>query len=91
MHLVLNHVTELEEVGDTYGSRLVEALTSLTIIQVGRAQTWQTCLVGPLSEVVELSTVEDRSSELNTQLLTGSTEDSLEDLTKVPYPPDVPP
>ena len=83
MHLVLNHVTELKEVSDTYCSWLVKALTCLTIIEVSRAETWQTCLVSPLSQVIKLSTVEDRCSELNTKLLTGSTEDSLENLSKV--------
>ena len=83
MHLILNHVTQLQEVSDTYCSRLVEALTSLTVIEMSRAETRQTCLVSPLCEVIELCTVKNRGSELHTKALTCSTEDSLKDLTKV--------
>ena len=83
MHLVFYHVAELQEVGHTDGSRLVELLAGLTIIYIGRAEAGQTCLVGPLGEVVELGTVEDRSGKLDTELLTGSTEDGFEDLTEV--------
>ena len=43
----------------------------------------QTCLVCPFREVLKVSTIEDRCSELNTELTTSSTEDSLEDLTEV--------
>ena len=83
MHLILYHVTKLEEVGNTYRCRLVELLTSLTIIQVSRTESWQSSFISPLSEVVKLSTIKDRSSEFNAQTLAGSTEDSLENLTEV--------
>ena len=83
MHLVLNHVTEFQEVCHTYCSRLVEALACLTIIKVCRAEVRQTCLVCPFREVLKVSTVEDRCSELDAELTAGSTEDSLEDLTEV--------
>ena len=83
VHLVLYHVTELQEVCDTDCSRLVEHLTCLTIIKVCRAVAWETCLVSPLVKVIKLSTIEDRSSELNTELLTCCTKYSLEDLTEV--------
>ena len=83
VHLVFDHVTELEEVGHANSSGLVELLTGLTIVEASGAKTRQTCLVGPLCEVVELSTIKDRSGELHTKLTTGSTEDGLEDLTEV--------
>ena len=44
---------------------------------------WQASLVCPLSEVFELCTVKDRSGELNAELSTCSTKDSLENLTEV--------
>ena len=34
VHLVLNHVAKLKEVGDTNSSRLVEHLTCLTVVEV---------------------------------------------------------
>ena len=83
MHLIFNHVTELEEVGDTYGCRLVEHLTGLTIIQMCRAEAGQTCLIGPLCKVIQFGTIKDRCSELHTKALTGCTEDCLEYLTEV--------
>ena len=64
-------MTEFQEVGDTYCCRLVEHLTGLTVIQVSRAETWQTGLVGPLLEVFQLSTIEDWCRELHTQSFTG--------------------
>ena len=83
MHLILNHVTQLQEVSHTNCSWLVELLTCLTIIEVSRTEARQTSLICPFRKVFQLSTVKDRSSELNTQLLTCSTEDTLKDLTKV--------
>jgi len=83
MHLILNHVTELQEVGDTNGSLLVERLTRLTIINSRRAEVRQTGLLCPLTQVFKLSTVEDWSSELHTEFLTCSTKNSLEDLSQI--------
>ena len=83
MHLVLNHMAELKEVGDTYRCWLVEALTSLSVIQICRAEVWHAGLVSPLTEVFKLCAVEDRGSELNSKLAAGSTENSLEYLAKV--------
>ena len=83
MHLVFNHVTELQEVGHTNGCRLVELLTGLAVVEACGAEARQAGLVGPLGEVVELGTVEDGRSKLHTELTAGSTEDGLEDLTEV--------
>ena len=83
MHLVLYHVTKLQEVGNTYRCRLVKLLTCLTIIQMGRAEAGKSCLICPLGKVLQFSTIEDWRSELHTKTLTGSTEDSLENLTEV--------
>ena len=83
MHLILNHVTELQEVGDTYGSRLVETFTGLTVIQVSRAEARQSSLVSPLCEVIQLGTIEDGRRELHAKTLTSSTQDGLENLSEV--------
>ena len=38
MHLILYHVTKLQEVSDTNSCWLIELLTSLTIIDICRAK-----------------------------------------------------
>ena len=83
MHLVFNHVAQLQHVSDTHGSHLVEWFASTTIVQLCLAITWQTSLRGPLVQVIQGSTVEDRSSELLAQLLACPTEHGFEDLTQV--------
>ena len=83
MHLVFNHVAQLQEVGDTHSGRLVEHFARLTIKQVGRAESWQTSLVCPLLQVFEFGTVENRCGKLHAETLAGSTKDSLENLTEV--------
>ena len=35
MHLILDHVTELEHVDNTYGRWLVETFTGATVVEVG--------------------------------------------------------
>ena len=83
VHLIVNHVTELHEVGHTDGSHLVEGFACLTVIELGLTATRQACFVGPLVELLHGTTVEDRGAELDTELLSGPTEDSLEDLTDI--------
>ena len=83
MHLVLYHVTELEHVCHADSGRLVEAETCLAVVEVCAAEAWECSLVCPLAEILEVSTVEDRSGELDAELLSCSTEHSLEDLSDV--------
>ena len=83
MHLVLNHVAELEHIGHTDRCLLVELLTSSTIIQLRGAVAGQACLVRPFAEVVELSTIKDRRGELHTEFAACCTENGLEHLTDV--------
>ena len=83
VHLVFNHVTKLQEVSYAHGSRLVELLTCFAIVEVSRAETGQFGLVCPLGKVFKVGTVEDRCCEFQAQLLTGSTEDGLENLSQV--------
>ena len=83
MHLVFHHVAELQEVCYSHCSRLVELLACLAVVEVGGAQVGQAGLVGPLCQVVELGTIEDRGGELDAEALAGSTEDGLENLAEV--------
>ncbi len=83
MHLILNHMSQFQEVCDTYCSRLVEHFTRLTVIKVCRTEVWQSCLVCPISQVLKFCTIEDRCSKLDTQTLTCCTKDCLEYLPKV--------
>ena len=83
MHLILNHVAEFQEVGDTYRSGLVKLLSGLTVIEVSRAKTWQTCLVSPFLQIFKMGSIEDRSSKFHAETLTCSTENGLENLAEV--------
>ena len=83
MHLVLNHVAELEHVGHTDRCLLVELLTGGTIIQLGGTIAGQACLVRPLAEVIQLGAIKDRRSELHTELTACRTENGLKHLTDV--------
>ncbi len=83
MHLIIDHVTELHEVGDTDGSHLVEGLTGLTVIELGLTATGESGFVGPLVELLHGTTVEDRRSELHAEFLASPTENRLEDLADI--------
>ena len=83
VHLVLNHVTQLEEVGNTHCGWLVEALASLAVVEIGRAEARQSGLVSPFCQVVELRTIEDRSGKLHAHLLSCCAKDSFENLSEV--------
>ena len=83
VHLVLDHVAELQEVSDAHRGRLVEALTRLAIVDIGGAEVGESGLVGPLLQVLQLGTVEDRGGKLHAQALSCGAEDSLEDLSEV--------
>ena len=54
-----------------------------TVTEICLTVSWKSCLVGVLTDVVKCSTVEDRSAELHTELLTSPSENSLVDLTEV--------
>ena len=83
VHLIVDHVTELEEVGDPNRSRLVKLLTRTTIEEVGLTVAGEPCLVSPFVHIVEGSSVKDRSGELAVQTSASPSEDSLENLTEV--------
>ena len=52
MHLVVDHVTELEEVSDTDRRRLVKALTRPPIVEVGLTIARQASLICPSVHIV---------------------------------------
>ena len=83
MHLVVNHVAELDHIDHTHCRRLVEPVTCTTVTEICLTVSWKSCLVSILTDVIESSTVEDRSTELHAKLLTCPTENCLVDLTEV--------
>ena len=83
MHLVVNHVTELDHIDNTHSCRLVEPVTCTTVTEISLTISWKACLICVLTDVAEACTVEDRSAELHTELLTSPSENSLVDLTEV--------
>ena len=83
VHLVFDHVAELEHVGHTHRCLLVEAFARRTIVELRGAVAGKTGLVCPFAEIFEVGTVEDGGGELDAELLTGVTEDGFEHLTDV--------
>lgn len=83
MHLVFNHVTELQHVSHTYRSLLLECFTGTTIIQRCLAVARQAGLIGPFVQIVQRCTVKDRSGKLHAQVFSGTPENGLEYLTDV--------
>ena len=83
MHLVIYHVTELEEVGHTDRSGLVKLLTRTTVEEIGLTIAGEPSLIRPSVHIIERSTVEDRRSELAVETTASPSKDSLEDLTEV--------
>ena len=83
MHLVFNHVTQFQHVGHTYSSLLLERLSRTTIVQSSFAITRQTCFISPCVQVVQRSSIKDRSSKLNAQLLSCTSQYGFKDLTNV--------
>ena len=83
MHLVVDHVAELDHVDDTHGCRLVEPVSCSTIPEVGLAIHRHACLLGIFTDVLDGCTVEDRSAELNSEFLSCPTEHGLVNLTEV--------
>ena len=83
MHLVLDHVTQLKHVGNTYCCALVKRLTCAAVIKLSLTVARQTCLISPFIKIIYSSTVKYRGSELDTQLTAGVTKNGLEYLTDV--------
>ena len=83
VHLVFHHVAQLQHVRNTYSCQLVERLTCSSIVKLCRAVARKTGFVGPLTQVVQRSAIEDGSSKLDAQLLSGSTKHGLEYLTDI--------
>ncbi len=83
MHLVLDHVAELEHVDHSHGGRLVETLAGAAVIEIGLSVAGHSGLVGPLVEILEGSTVEDRGGKLLAKLAAGPAKHGLEDLAEV--------
>src|SRR5574344_385192 len=63
VHLVCDHVTELQEVGHTYRSCLVKGFASTTVVEYRTAKAWKLGTVGPFVDIIERGAIEDRSRE----------------------------
>ena len=83
VHLVFDHVAELEHVGHTHRCLLVEAFARRTIVELRGAVAGKAGLVCPFAEIFEVGTVENGGGELHTEFLTGVTEHGFEHLTDV--------
>ena len=83
MHLVLDHVTELKHIDYSHGRRLVETLAGATVVEIGLSVAGDSCLVGPLVEVLKGGSVEDRCGKLLAELTSGPSEHCLEYLAEV--------
>ena len=83
MHLILDHVTEFKHVGNTHGSALVEGFACAAVIKLSLTVAGQTGLIGPFIQVIDGSTIKDRSSELDAKLTSCMTQNSLKNLTDV--------
>ena len=71
MHLVVDHVMQLNHIDVAHGSRLVEAFSGFPIVQISTTVTRQTCHIGIMVDFFRRSTIEDRRSKLQAQLLPG--------------------
>ena len=83
MHLVINHMTELDHIDDSDCRRLVEPVTCTSIPQICLTISWKTCLVCIFADVIKGGTVEDRRAEFESELCSGPTENCLVNLTEV--------
>ena len=83
MHLVVNHMAELDHIDDTHGCRLVEVISGTSVPELGLSVTWQTRLVGKLVDFLNACTVKDRGAELDSELLSGPSENCFVNLAEV--------
>ena len=83
MHLVIDHVAELDHVDDTDSGILVEPVTCTAVPEMSPSESRQPCLVSVFAELVDARTVENRGAELDTENLSGPSENSLVDLAEV--------
>ena len=83
MHLVIDHVAELDHVDDTDCRILVKPVTCTSIPEMSPAELRETCLVSILAEFVKACTVENRSAELHAELLACPSENCLVNLSEV--------
>ena len=83
MHLVFNHVPQLQHISYTYSCRLVKLLTCTTVTKIRFTVTRQSCLVCPFVQILHCSTIEDRSSKFNAQCFSGTSKYSFKNLTDI--------
>ena len=83
MHLVVDHMVQLQHVDVTHCGRLVKRFARFAVVELHTAVVGQTCLAHVLVDLLQRSAVEDRRGELQSEFVTSPTEYSLVNLTKV--------
>ena len=83
MHLVIDHVSQLDHVDHTDSRRLVEPLTCSAVPEMRLAVSWEAGLVGVVADLLDGGTIEDRRAELQAKPCSGPSENSLVDLSEV--------
>src|SRR5574344_190294 len=83
MHLIINHVSEFYHIGDSDSCRLVKIFTRSTISEVGLSISWKSGLIGIFANIIQRSSVNDRSGELKVKHLTSPSKNSLVNLPHV--------
>src|SRR5512133_3676501 len=83
MHLIINHVAELQHVYNTNGCRLVEPFACATVMQICFSILRNACLVSIFCDLLYSRTVKDRGGKPYTEFLTCPCQNSLIDLTQV--------
>src|SRR5689334_17030777 len=83
MHLVVDHVTELQHVDNSNCCGLVEFFTSTTVVEICASELRQAGLGYPLVDLLISSTVENWRCEFHTELQSCPSENGFIDLAQV--------
>ena len=83
MHLVVDHVVQLEHVDVADGGGLVEAFASFAVIEVGATVFGKACFAHVTVNLLECGTVENRGLETFVEFFACPAQHSLVNLAKV--------
>ena len=67
VHLVIDHVAQLDHVDHADSGGLVEPVTGAAVAQAGLAISGHAGLVGVVADILDAGAVEDRSAELESE------------------------
>src|SRR5437762_5675594 len=83
MHLIINHVMQLDHVDHTDRGFLMEAFTGFSVIQISVTVSWNAGLLAIISNFINRSSVKNWCRESYSQFFSSPTENSFIDLSKV--------